>query len=282
MLYEDFKEEFLLKYTERSFAVVEELLDDALSYYGESKTFSKGGWDCFVSIAKEGELQHTYTLYLTYEDVDEGFDLTFENGINNGTVLEDYCFNCESDEEGGEEEMVDKQTVEFNSGDMIYIAQINTLAGVSSQRYYHEQYWCDSGHQREYIKLGIAFKCKEDAERKTKELLGIIEEGDIEQPTFTQKMVDNGELPPIGSMVTVWKGNEYRDVEVVHINTTYLCCYHKGLNQYYNSEFSSIKVIKTPHEKLVDEIVDLFDASQNVSSADLASKIIVLVAKSVL
>lgn len=61
----------------------------------------------------------------------------------------------------------------LTSGQEFFIAQINTLAGVPSERYYVSQFWCNSGHQREYVELGIAFDNKHDAERKCKELLGI-------------------------------------------------------------------------------------------------------------
>ena len=69
----------------------------------------------------------------------------------------------------------------FTSGQEVFIAQINTLAGVSSQRYFIQQYWCDSGHQNEYVDLGLLFHNKEDAEYRCKELLGIPTETDEER-----------------------------------------------------------------------------------------------------
>lgn len=61
----------------------------------------------------------------------------------------------------------------FESGQKVYVAQINTLAGIAEKRYFVEQFWCGSGHQREYLSLGILFGSKEQAERKCKSLLGI-------------------------------------------------------------------------------------------------------------
>jgi len=61
----------------------------------------------------------------------------------------------------------------FKSGQEVYIAQINTLAGVKEKRYYIQEYWCDSGHQREYLDLGILFDNKFDAENKCRSLLGL-------------------------------------------------------------------------------------------------------------
>lgn len=59
------------------------------------------------------------------------------------------------------------------SGQDVYIAQINTLAGIKEKRYYVHEFWCNSGHQREYLSCGILFPTKEDAELKTKSILGI-------------------------------------------------------------------------------------------------------------
>ncbi len=61
----------------------------------------------------------------------------------------------------------------FESGQKVFIAQMNTLAGVESKRYYTEQYWCNSGHQRQYAELGIIFSNKESAVAKCKSLLGV-------------------------------------------------------------------------------------------------------------
>jgi hypothetical protein len=58
-------------------------------------------------------------------------------------------------------------------GQKVYIAQINTLAGLSDQRYYVEEYWCDSKFQREYLELGILFENKDSAILKTNSILAI-------------------------------------------------------------------------------------------------------------
>jgi hypothetical protein len=62
---------------------------------------------------------------------------------------------------------------EFISGQEVFIAQINTHAGIESKRYYLKEYWCDSGHQRQYVELGLMFSNKEDAESKCRELVGL-------------------------------------------------------------------------------------------------------------
>jgi hypothetical protein len=61
----------------------------------------------------------------------------------------------------------------FENGQEVFIAQINPLAGVESKRYYHPQFWCDSGHQREYVSLGLLFGNKESAEFRCRELVGL-------------------------------------------------------------------------------------------------------------
>lgn len=60
-----------------------------------------------------------------------------------------------------------------SNGQDVYIAQINTLAGVESQRYFIHQYWCNSGHQNQLFELGILFTDVDKAILKTKSLLGI-------------------------------------------------------------------------------------------------------------
>lgn len=65
--------------------------------------------------------------------------------------------------------------VKPNSGQGVFIAQINTLAAIEEKRYYIHQYWCNSGHQNQLLELGILFTDKDEAIAKTKSLLGIAE-----------------------------------------------------------------------------------------------------------
>lgn len=75
----------------------------------------------------------------------------------------------------------------FENGQEVFIAQINTLAGVEEKRYYIKEYWCGSGNQQQYVELGIIFDNKKDAENKCKELLGI----PIDTRTDKEKAVDD-------------------------------------------------------------------------------------------
>ena len=61
----------------------------------------------------------------------------------------------------------------FKNGQLVYIAQINTMAGTVGKRYFVEEYWCGSLYQCEYVELGIIFGNKDDAEFKCKTLLGV-------------------------------------------------------------------------------------------------------------
>ena len=61
----------------------------------------------------------------------------------------------------------------FTSGQEVFIAQINTLCGIASKRYFIKEFWCDSGHQNEYVDLGLIFDNKKDAESKCRELVGL-------------------------------------------------------------------------------------------------------------
>ena len=84
----------------------------------------------------------------------------------------------------------------FTSGQEFFIAQINTLAGLPSQRYYVKQFWCNSGYQREYVELGIAFDNKSDAERKCKELLNIDTRTDKEKlrDALVKQLTSKGDM----------------------------------------------------------------------------------------
>ena len=62
---------------------------------------------------------------------------------------------------------------EFINGQEVFIAQINTLSGVVSKRYYIKEYWCGSGFQAELAELGLLFNSKEDAEAKCREIIGL-------------------------------------------------------------------------------------------------------------
>ncbi len=66
-----------------------------------------------------------------------------------------------------------KPAYTFTSGQDVFIAQINTLAGVESQRYYIKESWCACGHQAEYEDLGLLFHTKEEAESKCRALVGL-------------------------------------------------------------------------------------------------------------
>lgn len=100
-----------------------------------------------------------------------------------GMYLTDYSEDYEANHLGRPQEITLDQLDEWlgleakvdkpNSGQDIYIAQINTLAGVESQRYFIHQYWCDSRHQNQLLELGILFTDKNEAVLKTKSLLGI-------------------------------------------------------------------------------------------------------------
>ena len=61
----------------------------------------------------------------------------------------------------------------FKDGETVFIAQMNPNAGIESKRYYHAEFWCDSGHQRQYVELGLLFNNKQDAESKCRMLVGL-------------------------------------------------------------------------------------------------------------
>ncbi len=76
------------------------------------------------------------------------------------------------------------------SGQDVFIAQMNTLSGVESKRYFIHQYWCNSNHQNQLLDLGILFTDSDSATSKTKSLLGI----DEEAPETPQQREDRERL----------------------------------------------------------------------------------------
>ena len=65
------------------------------------------------------------------------------------------------------------EAISFTSGQEVFIAQINTNAGIESHRYYIKQFWCNSGHQNQLNELGLLFNNKIDAESKCRSLVGL-------------------------------------------------------------------------------------------------------------
>jgi hypothetical protein len=97
----------------------------------------------------------------------------------------------------------DGNELPFKNGQEVFIAQINTLAGVVEKRYYVKQYWCHSGHQSEYVTLGIIFDNKIDAENKCRELLGLPKRmiagaTSVNEQWYDYDKQESISLPPVG------------------------------------------------------------------------------------
>lgn len=75
----------------------------------------------------------------------------------------------------------------FENGQYVFIAQINTHAGIESKRYYLKEHWCNSGHQRQYVELGLLFDNKESAESKCRDLVGLPQ---LDTRTDKEKAID--------------------------------------------------------------------------------------------
>lgn len=96
----DFENEFIEKYSEDEYKKVEYLLDKCLQ---SSKTddLENENWSLSVEIEKIHTLQHTYYITLNNKDdvcdpeneCEHEINLTYENGIDNGTELRDYSLD---------------------------------------------------------------------------------------------------------------------------------------------------------------------------------------------
>lgn len=98
-----------------------------------------------------------------------------------GDISNENCDDCWHDVDNIELAEDTSKPV-FTSGEKVFIAQMNPHAGVESKRYYHAQFWCNSGHQRQYVELGLLFNNKKDAESKCRELVGL--------PPETKELID--------------------------------------------------------------------------------------------
>ena len=91
---DDFKKEFIEKYGVSEFEEVSDLIEESLS---ESKSRMLYGeiWTLALDVEKIHCLQYTHYISLSKEgkDGDEEVSLTFENGINAGTVCQDYSLD---------------------------------------------------------------------------------------------------------------------------------------------------------------------------------------------
>lgn len=91
MVESDFKTEFILKYSKEEYDEVCTLMDMCLC---DNKDFATGKvWTLTADIEKIHTLQYVFYFNLSKptDGDDEEVNITFENGINNGTAMIDYC-----------------------------------------------------------------------------------------------------------------------------------------------------------------------------------------------
>ena len=88
----DFKLDFINKYSEAEYLEVCKLIDKMFDTDSDSFDQSDYLWSLSLSIEKHNALQFTYYVNLSKEagKYDEEVNITYENGINNGTEIIDY------------------------------------------------------------------------------------------------------------------------------------------------------------------------------------------------
>lgn len=123
--------------------------------------------ECIAWTSRKHSYQDAYDVNFNYFGVDDyNITVLYDNYKNYGIDAQEITLDQL-------DEWLGLESKKPESGQDVYIAQINTLAGVEEQRYFIHQYWCDSGHQNQLLELGILFTDKDDAITKTKSLLGI-------------------------------------------------------------------------------------------------------------
>lgn len=89
-LINDFKLDFIKKYSEDEYKEVEKLIFLALDY-NESFILDDKLWGISTQVEKHNPLQYTY--YITLDKEDDEVTLEIESGINNGTIFLDYSLD---------------------------------------------------------------------------------------------------------------------------------------------------------------------------------------------
>ncbi len=91
--YESFKNEFMDKYSAKEFEDCDKLIGKCLEA-GSSEDFTGEVWSASLDVEKIHQLQYTYYIALSKsiaDSDDEEVNVVFENGINNGTAMLEYC-----------------------------------------------------------------------------------------------------------------------------------------------------------------------------------------------
>jgi len=92
---QEFKEEFLELYTEDELDVVYSLIDSCLEDDEKSGVIYHYGtspWTASQYVERQGSLQYTHDITVHRDSDQQRIELVYENGINNGTQLNDYEF----------------------------------------------------------------------------------------------------------------------------------------------------------------------------------------------
>jgi len=92
-MYKDFEEDFKENYSDDEFNIIDRLLFELFENNFDEKKVVSGEWDISVSVEKINSLQEN--IFISFSKDDNNFSLEYENGINNGTQLNDYSFNSD-------------------------------------------------------------------------------------------------------------------------------------------------------------------------------------------
>lgn len=88
--FEDFKQEFIEKYPNFSFDIIEQMIEKLENDCFESCNIN--GFNIYCSTEKIHSLQENVYIHFENENENIDFYLEYENGINNGTQLNNYSF----------------------------------------------------------------------------------------------------------------------------------------------------------------------------------------------
>ena len=110
MEYLEFENDFTEKYSKEEFAKVDSIIEQLFDNGFDETKLHSNEWEVNVSVEKINQLQEN--VFITFTRNDDEFYLEYENGINNGTQLNDFSFENNLEPTSKTAEIVDDVVID--------------------------------------------------------------------------------------------------------------------------------------------------------------------------
>lgn len=110
MEYQEFEKDFTEKYNKQEFEKVESIIEQLFDNDFDEMKLQSDEWEVSVSVEKINQLQEN--VFITFIRNDDEFHLEYENGINNGTQLNDFSFESTLEPTSKTTEIVDDVVID--------------------------------------------------------------------------------------------------------------------------------------------------------------------------